>query len=1046
MLDHIIKASLKYREIVLLSAVAFLIYGGIQVGKMPIDVFPDLNRPRVTVLTEAHGLAPEEVETLVTLPLETAFNGIPGVMGVRSSSGAGISIVYIEFEWGTDIFRNRQLVSEKLQLAKASLPGDMVPIMGPITSIMGEIQFVGLGIKEGSSLKKMDIREYATWNIRPRLLGIPGVSQVVVMGGELKEYHIKIIPEKLSNYGISLDQLKEGLSKVGQNSTGGFLDLGKKEYLIRPVVTLKDVEDLKNTAVGIHFGKIIRLGQVAKVEVHPKAKRGEASVNGKESVVLTIQKQPHANTVELTKKIEQVLKEVNKTLPVGMILHQDLFKQSHFIKNAISNVAEALRDGTIMVAIVLFLFLVNLRTTTITLISIPLSLVTTFLVFKFFGLTINTMTLGGLAIAIGELVDDAIVDVENVFRRLKLNNQKENKEAPIKVIFNASKEIRNSIVFSTIVVVLVFLPLFAMEGIEGRLFSPLGAAYVISLLASLVVALTATPVLCSYLLPNSLAIKKKKDSKFVTWLKKREKWILEHTIGHPKKILIGCFVVLVGVIALIPQMGRNFLPHFNEGTATLGVAAFPGISLKESNKLGQKIESELLSIKEVKSTIRRTGRAEMDEHAEGVHWSEIDVDFHKGGRPKEQVLEDIRSKINGLGDLYLNVGQPISHRLDHMMSGIRAEIAIKVFGDSVTTLRRLAVEIEEEIADIEGLVDLQIEPLVRIPQLKIILDRKKCLDKGIRPGEMAHHLEVLLNGEKVGKIVRDSRVYSVILHIQDELRKDDLAIGEIVVHKMPDGKIVKLKDVAKVYRGLGPNMINREGLQKRLVVMANTKGRDVYTVVQDIQAKIDEIMDFPTGYYYEIGGQFEAQQRSSKNAIWLGIFAILGVLSVLYFHFRSWRLAFQVVFNIPQALIGSVLAVYITDGEFSLASIVAFITLCGIASRNGILMLDHYIYLIKEEGMKFGKKMVIKGTLDRLVPVLMTAITAICALIPLLLSKGEPGKEILYPVAVVIVGGLLTSTLLDIFVTPAIFLMFGEKAVDKHLYRKQFRKNLKELL
>ena len=671
MLNWIIRFSLRNRLAVLLVAVALMVYGGWIAGNLPVDVFPDLNRPTVSILTEAHGLAPEEVETLVSLPIESVLNGTPGVIRVRSSSGIGISIVHVEFDWGTDIFRNRQFVSERLQLVQDRLPPDMTPMMGPVSSIMGEIQFVGLTSPDGE-VSPMDLRTLADWTVRPRLMTLPGVSQVVVMGGQARQYQILVSTDRLQKKGISLEDLKHALSEISENTTGGFIDIADKEYLIRPMGRVDSIEQIGSSSVGMHLGRPVLVKDVAEVRVGPRSKRGEASISGQHAVVLTIQKQPGASTIELTRKIDVLLQDLQKTLPKGARIESDLFKQSRFIESSIANVEEALRDGAIMVAIVLFLFLLNLRTTAITLVTIPLSLLVTAIVFKFMGLGINTMTLGGLAIAIGELVDDAIVDVENVFRRLKENRSSPNPRSSLQVIFEASSEVRNSIVFSTIIVVLVFIPLFALGGIEGRLFAPLGVAYILALLASLLISLTVTPVLCSYLLSRSKGLSHREDGALVRHLKKVAEKILRRTIHHPALVLTGCGVMLLGALALLPLMGRSFLPAFNEGTATIGVAAAPGISLAASDALGTRVEQAMLSIPEIKSTIRRTGRAEMDEHAEGVHWSEIDVDFKEGGRDRAVVLRELREKIEAVGDVYVNIGQPISHRLDHLLSGVRA--------------------------------------------------------------------------------------------------------------------------------------------------------------------------------------------------------------------------------------------------------------------------------------------------------------------------------------------------------------------------------------
>lgn len=1035
MLNSLIQFSLKHRLLIVIAAIVTSVYGGILLPSLPVDVFPNLNRPTVTVLTEAHGLAPEEVEALVTLPIESVLNGTPGVLRLRSSSGIGISIIYVEFDWGTEIFQNRQLIAERLQLLQGRLPSGMQPVMGPVTSIMGEIQFVGL-TSPGDKVSPMDMRTLADWSLRPRLMTIPGISQVVVMGGEVKQYQILVSSEKLQKRGISLEDLKRALTEMSENTTGGFINISDKEFLIRPLGRIASLDDIENSLVGLHFGRPVYVKDVAQVRIGAKAKRGEGSINAKHSVILTIQKQPTASTIDLTEAIDKELIEIKKTLPQGIQLETDLFKQSHFIKAAITNVEHALRDGVIMVAIILFLFLMNFRTTGITLIAIPLSLVITAIVFYVMGLGINTMTLGGLAIAIGELVDDAIVDVENVFRRLKENKATGSPKGYLRVIYEASAEVRNSIVLSTVIVVLVFIPLFALGGIEGRLFVPLGIAYIISIIASLLVSITITPVLCSYLLPNSKAVHEEKDGPLVRNLKKFASRILHWTLPRTNLVLGGAALLLIVSFALLPMMGRNFLPDFNEGTATIGVAAAPGISLAASDQLGMKIEEAILSVPEVKSSVRRTGRAEMDEHAEGVHWHEIDVDFKEGGRERSIVLQEIRERIEKTGDVYVNLGQPISHRLDHLLSGVRAQIAVKVFGPDLAELRRLAGEIQESLKTVPGIVDLQSEPLVLIPQLKIAIDREASSQYGIRTGSLAEDLEVILNGEVVSHFLENQRSHDIFLRLDDASRATPDKIGETIVKFMPTGQSVSLNDIANVYQGTGPNMVNKEDMQRRIVISANTRGRDLGSVVEEIQSKIAQVK-LPEGYFVKLGGQFESQQTASKRILWLGLLSLAGIFLVLFLHFRSSMLSLQIMMNIPLALIGSIVAIFITERTLSVATLVAFITLCGIASRNGILLISHYLHLLTEEGESFDANMVIRGSLERLIPVLMTASTAGLALVPLLLSKGEPGKEILYPVAVVIVGGLISSTLLDLLVTPTVFLKFGKKAVIKFLQSKQ---------
>jgi Cu(I)/Ag(I) efflux system membrane protein CusA/SilA len=993
-----------------------------------VDVFPNLNKPKVTIITESHGFAPEEVETLVTIPLETAMIGTTGVTRVRSSSGMGISIINVEFEWGTDPFLNRQLVNEKIQSVKNRLPEEISPTLTPITSIMGEIQFLGLKVKS-AEVDLLELRTIADWSIRPQILSIPGVSNVVVIGGGLKQFQIKIDPEKLRKKNISVDVLLENVKHLSENTTGGFVDKENKEYLIRIMGRAFSKEDLMDSIVGLHLGQPVKLKDVADVVIGEQPKRGDGSIDAENAVVMTIQKQPDASTIEVTKKIDELVKNIKKQLPEGVELRSDLFKQSHFIENSINNVKEALRDGAIMVAIILFLFLLNFRSTFITLTAIPLSFVLTAVVFKIFGLSVNTMTLGGLAIAIGELVDDAIVDVENVFRRLKQAKAKGKLVKPIKVIFEASSEVRNSIFISTIIVVLVFIPLFFLSGIEGRLFIPLGISYIVSLVASLFVSLTVTPVLCSYFLPNAKIIERE-DGILVRGLKSLAKKILDKILDRPWPIILLASLLLIGSLFLLPLMGRNFLPSFNEGTATIGIGAWPGISLADSNQIGKKAEELMLSIPEVKSTVRRTGRAEMDEHAEGVHWSEIDVDFHEKGRNRKVVLDELRDKLAQIPNTYANIGQPISHRLDHLLSGVRAQIAIKIIGPDLDELRSLGGELEERLKKIDGLVDLQLEQQALVPQLKIQIYREDAANYGIKISDLVETLEIALNGKTVGNIIEDQKIFDITMRFKDEIRENFEAIGDVIIRVLPTGKVVKLKDVAEVYKTEGPNIINRENANRRIVVQANSSGVALDKLVSRIKSEIDQIQ-FPANYFVEMGGQFESEQEASKLISLLGIVSLLGIIIVLYWHFGSFMMCFQVLTALPLALIGSIVSIYLTERILSVATLIAFITLCGIASRNGVMMISHYLHLMKEEGMKFDKEMIIRGSQERLIPVLMTALTAVFALMPILFSKGEPGKEILYPVAVVITGGLLTSTLLDIFVTPVVFYNFAKKASEK---------------
>ncbi len=1028
MLDRIIKLALSQRLLVVSVAAMLIAYGGFVLTSLPVDVFPDLNRPTVNIMTEAEGLAPEEVETLVTFPIETALNGLPGVERVRSSSGVGLSVIYVEFAWGTDTYRNRQTVQEKLEQAKEKLPKGTTPIMGPISSIMGEIQLVGLTSKD-KSISPMELRSLADWTMRPRLLSIPGIAQVISIGGGVRQYQILLSAEKIQKYQLTIEDIEHYLSDISKNTTGGFINIDRKEYLIRNIGNTKNKIDILKSVVGSHLGKTILVRDIAEVKELPQAKRGDASVNGLPSVILSIQKQPGASTIDLTKDIAKALSELQLTLPIGAEINPNLFRQADFIEKSISNVKDALRDGVILVLIVLFLFLLNFRTTMITMTAIPLSFMLTAIIFKIFGLSVNTMTLGGLAIAIGELVDDAIVDVENVFRRLKENSQLSKPKNTFLVIFEASSEVRNSIIIATIIVCLVFIPLFAMGGIEGKLFAPLGLSYVISLLASMVISLTVTPALCSFLLRND-KLQEQKVGSIVLFLKSIDLKILNFSLENKKTVLGFTIGLFVFAIITASQMGRDFLPKFNEGTATITVLAQPGTSLEESNRIGTLAEELILKSPEVSSVSRRTGRAEQDEHAEGVHYSELDVDFKSSGRERTKVLEEIRKNLNAIEGIFVNLGQPISHRLDHLLSGVKAQIALKIFGPDLNILRQKASEINKAIEGTKGLVDLQIEQQVLVPQVKIQLLRDEAIKYGVVLGDLAGLLQKALQGEVVGQILENQKTIDVVMKFDEKSRSDLELIKKTPIKILPDGTKILLEQVADVYESNGPNIINRENSARRIVVQANSNGRDLESLISEIKLKIDKDVKLPKEYFISYGGQFESQQKANKLMVVLSIMSILGIFLVLYVHFGSSFIALQIMLNIPMAFIGGIIGIYLTGKIISVASLVAFVTLCGISSRNGIMMLSHYLHLMKHEGEEFTKEMVIRGSLERLVPVLMTALTAILGLLPLVFAGNEAGKEILHPVAVVIVGGLISSTLLDIFVTPTVFYHFGRKSAQ----------------
>lgn len=1035
MLNKIIRFSLKNRMFVVAAAALLLVYGGYLIVNLPVDVFPDLNRPTVTIFLEAKGLAPEEVETLVAFPVETAMNGATGVQRVRSVSSIGLSLVFVEFDWGTDIYIDRQIVTEKLNTIREQLPEGVNPVLAPISSIMGEIELVAL-TSNSPDIDPMQLRTLADWVVRPRLLTIGGVSQVTVIGGDVKQYQVVVSPNKLNALGLTVHQVEEALREANVNTSGAFVFKGATESMVRNLARIQSLDDLRETVILQRNGVPVLLRQVADVRFAPPLKRGDAGANGKAAVIMSIQKQPGAATIPLTKTIDAALDDIQKSLPQGVTINKEIFKQANFIKAAIRNVEEALRDGAIFVTIVLFLFLLNFRTTFITLTAIPLSLVITALVFQWYGLSINTMTLGGLAVAIGLLVDDAIVDIENIFRRLRENKHNPNPKPFMDVIYDASCEIRNSIVFATVIIVLVFIPLFALGGIEGRIFAPLGIAFIVSLTASLLVSLTVTPALASYLLPKARLLEREKDSPLVRFLKFLDReWVLKHTLRHPVITILVAMGLLTASVVVMLQFGREFLPPFNEGSVTINLLQLPGTSLKESNRIGMVAERLLKEIPEVEQTGRRTGRAEQDEHAEGVHSTEIEVELKESGRAREEILGDVREKLGQLPGVVANIGQPISHRIDHLLSGIRAQIAVKLFGSDLATLRDKAEEIRGAMSDVPGVVDLLVEQQVLIPETRIGIDRGKAQKYGLKVGEVAEVLETTLNGQVVGEVLEGQRRFDLVVKFPDEARNDLNSLNNVLIDT-PEGNLIPLRMVANVLESRGPNQVLRENVQRRIVIQCNVSGRDLNSVITDIRKRINEHVKLPEGYFITYGGQFESQQQAMKLISILSIFSLAGMFIVLYAHFKSAPIVIQIMLNIPFALIGSVFGIWITGGVASVASMVSFITLCGIASRNGIMMLSHYIHLMRYEGEKFDRQMIIRGSLERLVPVLMTAGAAALALIPLMLAKGEPGKEILYPIAVVVFSGLVSSTLLDIFVTPAVFWKFTGRSVEK-LFRAE---------
>jgi CzcA family heavy metal efflux pump len=1031
MFNWIVQRSLHNRLFVLAAACLLMAYGALTAWRTPVDVFPDLNKPVVTVLTEAGGMAPEEVEQLVTFPLETALNGMPGVTRVRSTSGVGLSIVYAEFDWGTDIYRNRQLVAERLAVVREQLPGDIAPVMGPVSSIMGEIMLVALPLtasdEKTATTTPMQAREHADFVLRPRLLSIPGVSQVIPIGGEVRTLRVAPDTARMAQFGVSLTQIEHTLRGYAVNAGGGFIDLNNREYLIRHVGRSNRVEDLANAAVAWKEGRAVLLEQVASVAFAAGLKRGDAGYNGLPAVIVSIQKQPQADTVKLTRQIEAALTGLKQGLPPGLAQPQVLFRQADFIQASIGNVAQALRDGAIMVAIVLFAFLLSARTTVISLVAIPLSLAVTALVFQWLGQSINVMTLGGLAIAIGELVDDAVVDVENILRRLKQNQAAAQPLPVLEVVRQASVEVRSGIVYATVIVVLVFVPLFALPGIEGRLFTPLGIAYIVSIAASMLVSMTVTPVLCYYLLPGMKRLDHG-DSPLVAWLKRQDTKLLAWSFTRAKLLITIAALAVAATAASVPFFPRAFLPAFNEGSLVLGMVMQPGTSLAEANRLGTVAEALIREVPEVTQVGRRTGRAELDEHAEGVHSAEIDVDLKRSERSREQIMAHIRSKLAVL-PAQVAIGQPISHRLDHLLSGVRAQIAMKIFGDDTDTLRGLAEALRTQLAQVPGLVDLTVEKQVLIPQVTVRLDHRKAAQMGLAPGEAVRLLQALTDGAHSAQIVDGPRRYELVLRLPDAQRSpQDLARTLI---DTPAGR-VPVSSIASVEETDGPNQIGRENGRRRIVIYANTDGRDMSTVISQIRASIAQT-PLPTGYFISLEGQFQAQEQATRLIAGLSLVSLAMIFLVLYSRYKSAVLASIIMANIPLALIGSVLAMWIAGVQLSVASMVGFITLAGIATRNGILKISHYINLCKFEGEQFSQAMIVRGSLERLTPVLMTALVAAFALTPLLLAADAPGKEILHPVAVVIFGGLISSTLLDTLLTPVLYGLFGKQATERLL-------------
>ena len=1021
MFTFLVTQSLRNRLLVLAIAAVLVIYGAFTVQKLPVDVFPDLNRPTVTIMTEAEGYAPPEVEQLVTFPLETRMNGLPGVNRVRSVSGVGLSIVYVEFDWGTDIYRNRQQIAERLAQVQSQLPQNVTPQMGPISSIMGQIVMVALSSDRASP---MELRETADFVIRPRLLSIPGVAQVIPMGGEVRQFRVSPNPSAIRALGLTYDQITRALTQFGVNAGGGFTDQHAREYLIRNIGRTTSLDDLGSLVVANTAKGPVYLRQIAEVSFAARTKRGDAGYMGSPAVIVSIEKQPGVDTIKLTEDVEKALREITAGTP-GLKADQLVFRQANFIETSIRNVERVLLEAVVVVAIVLFAFLLNVRTTAISLTAIPVSILATAIVFHFAGLSINTMTLGGLAIAIGELVDDAVVDVENIFRRLRENREQGNPRSVFDVVVQASQEVRSGIVYATIIIVLVFVPLFALSGIEGRLFAPLGQAYIVSILCSLLVSITLTPVMAYYLLPGLKQLREHEGG-LVRWLKARNAALLERAFRHPRLLMGGAGLAVLLAIAGAFLLPRAFLPPFNEGSYTINMTFNPGISLAESNRVGLIAERLLLDVPEVASVGRRTGRAELDEHAEGVHSSELDLEMKAGGRTKAEIIADLRRRLAVL-PVSVNIGQPIGHRLDHMLSGVRAEIALKIFGEDLDTLRGVGEDLRSRLAGIPGLTDLQLEKQVRIPQLEIRVDYGRAALYGIQPAAIVEQISSLSNGRVVSTVVDGYRRFDVTMRLPERLRTTQ-GLGDLLI-ETPSGW-VPARQLADIRETSGPNQILRENARRRLVVLANTDGKtDMAGIVAEIRSRL-AATKLPEGYSTSLEGTFQAQEEASRTIAGLSALSLTLIFAILYSRYRSAVLALIIMGNVPLALIGSVAALWLVGQPLSVASMIGFITLTGISARNGILKISHYINLALHDGMPFGRELVVRGSLERLTPVLMTALSAGLALVPLLIGADAPGKEILHPVAVTIFGGLISATLLDTFLTPVLFLRFGRKPLQ----------------
>ena len=1021
-LDLLVRASLEHRFFTVCVAAVLLAGGGWVAATLPVDVFPDLTAPTVTVLTDAHGLAPEEVESLVTFPVETAVNGAAGVRRVRSSSAQGISIVWVDFDWGTDIFRARQTVSERLQPVAAQLPEDVdAPVLAPVASIMGEILLVGMSAPED---RLMEARTAADWVVRPRLLAVPGVAQVVAIGGQVRQYQVLVDPERLLAYGVGLDEVLRAAEESNRNVSGGIYRSGGGEILIRGLGRARDPEEIGLTVVATREGIPVLIEDLAEVRIGPKVRFGTASVNAEPAVILSIQKQPGANTLELTSRIDTELDRIEPSLPGGVSFERGIFRQADFISLAVDNVVTALRDGALLVVAILFLFLWNARTTAISVLAIPLSLALAVITLRALGGTINTMTLGGMAIAIGALVDDAIIFVENAHRRLRENRRRPERwrHSPAAVIRDAAREIRDPILSATVIITIVFVPLFFLTGVEGRMLRPLGLAYIVSILASLLVAVTVTPALCHTLLGRDRAAGRRSEPWLLRGLERAYRGVLEWALRRSGVVLAGTVLLVAGTLALLPGLGRAFLPEFQEGSLTISVVSLPGTSLDESDAIGARVERQLLAHPAVVSTSRRTGRADLDEHAQGANASEVDAQLDLSDHELADVMTELREGLQGLPGTNVTVGQPIGHRIDHMLSGTRAAIAVNLFGPDLQRLREIAGEIEGVAQEVAGLVDIAVEQQADVPQLQIRANRRAMARYGVTPGALAQAVDVAFQGEEVSLIREGQRAFELVVRYEDAYRADPEAIGRTLV-TTPAGATIPLSQLADIAPARGPNTISRENVQRKIVISANVAGRDVGGAVGELQDRVANDVVLPPEYFVQYGGQFESGQEATRRITILSLFSVAAIFLILFRTFRSFRTAFLLMVNLPLALAGGVLAVLAIGGTVNVATLVGFITLFGIAVRNGILLVSRYRDL-HAAGLSLAAS-IRRGSMERLAPILMTALTAGLALIPLALGIGEPGKEIQAPLAVVVLGGLLTSTFLNMVVVPALFLRFG---------------------